>query len=69
MLVTQKADDITQVEDRSKMKIQHFHLSIVNIVADLMSFLNLTQHSQTSAFLDHIVIRKNLVQIMKFTKV
>ena len=29
MLVTQKADDITQVEDRSKMKIQHFHLSIV----------------------------------------
>ena len=29
MLVTQKADDITQVEDRSKMKLQHFHLSIV----------------------------------------
>ena len=29
MLVTQKADDITQAEDRSKMKIQHFHLSIV----------------------------------------
>ena len=29
MLVTQKADDIMQVEDRSKMKIQHFHLSIV----------------------------------------
>ena len=29
MLVTQKADDIMHVEDRSKMKIQHFHLSIV----------------------------------------
>ena len=29
MLVTQKADDITQVEDRSKMKIQHSHLSII----------------------------------------
>ena len=29
MLVTQKADDITQVEGQSKMKIQHFHLSIV----------------------------------------
>ena len=29
MLVTQKADDITQVEDGSKMKIYHFHLSIV----------------------------------------
>ena len=29
MLATQRADDITQVENRSKMKIQHFHLSIV----------------------------------------
>ena len=29
MVVTQKADDITQVEDGSKMKIYHFHLSIV----------------------------------------
>ena len=29
MLVTQKANDIMHVEDRSKMKNQHFHLSIV----------------------------------------
>ena len=34
-----------------------------------MCFLDMTQHSQTIAFLDHIVIRKNLVQIVKFTKV
>ena len=34
-----------------------------------MCFLNMTLHSQTSAFLDHIVIRKNLVQVVKFTKV
>ena len=31
---------------------------MVSILADLMCFLNLTQHSQTSAFLDHIVIKK-----------
>ena len=34
-----------------------------------MCFLNLTLYSQTSAFLDYIVIRKNLVQVMKFTMV
>ena len=34
-----------------------------------MSFLNMSLHSQTSAFLEYIVIRKNLVQIVKFTKV
>ena len=39
------------------------------ILADLMCFLNLTQHSQTNAFLEHIVIRTNLAQIVKFTKV
>ena len=43
--------------------LEHFTL------ADIFGFLNLNQHSQTSAFLDHIVIRKNLVQIVKFTKV
>ena len=32
MFVTQKADDITQVEDGSKIKIQHSHLSIVKNV-------------------------------------
>ena len=34
-----------------------------------MCFSDLSLHSQTNAFLDHIVIRKNLVQVVKFTKV
>ena len=34
-----------------------------------MCFLDLTLCSQTSAFLDYIVIRKNLAQVVKFTMV
>ena len=75
MLVTQKADDITQVEDRSKMKIQHFHLSIVKdgwigkrdfkkfLTVDIFKPINL---SDLESYIDDEIITK-LLNFIIFT--
>ena len=57
ILVRLKHRMTTKQYNSVKHKIKIF---VFSILADLMCFLNLTLHSQTSAFLDHIVIRKNL---------
>ena len=65
MLVTQKADDIMHVADRSKLKSQHFHLSIVKdasigkkcLSVDIFKPINLSEFER---YIDDEIITKLL---------
>ena len=65
MSIVRFAAKETTSKQAKKLEKEKHTCYLIHILADLMCFLN----SQNSAFLDHIVIRKKLVQVVKFTMV